>query len=912
MVFGLAVIVGAAWLLLSASPAGAAPNDSRQECEASGGTWTDGQSIGGLDVPGICQAAAPDWTPSERALKYSLRTSLRECIRDGNRNYPNGVFNDRIETGNMDAGKWWKDSETGTVNNGYYGSPSFLADGVRTADESVSVSLGKTRHAGQLKCNNILQQAVAEFGFDSAQDLFCQIGGERENGSSCGESGSGKFKNLDENSAATEFDNILFREVWNRTPLQLGGASLYIIYQTAFDKACSPRENASAPADFRYAVTRVAADGATSEVTYEGKKRDTQTYVYTNNDDGQLRKDCAYIADKMNEYAGDYRGWIEENPDTPDEVLTDPDSSGTDNPPGEETNTCDVDGIGWIVCPVFQFLGDLNDIAYDVIKGFLLVRATTDDQGRVAMETAWSSFRDLANVAFVVLFLLVIYSQITGVGLNNYGIKKLLPKIVLTAVLVNTSYWICAIAIDLSNIVGSSITGFFDGIAADIMDANTSTATSPNGWDTAVAAILAAGVGIGLVILVILAPSVLLVLAVIWLILMARQAFIVLLVVIAPLAFVAYLLPNTAQWFQKWSKMFLALLMVFPIIGVVFGSAALASTIAFEVAGDDGQGMALIALGIQAIPLFAVPSLLKGSMAAAGTIGAKLSGFADARQKASVEKSRLGAYKKAWDRNREIKRAQVQGGVYRGRNPLARMNNAVSRRLNRSRLTGAAGTQVAQQGAALANKLEVENVQAATAQIQQANLSGAELAQLAAGATVRGVKGNDAATRAAAMDQMAVRGDFTRLEQAWDRVAASGNRDLMRVVGQSMARSGNKPAFVGAADLQAFTEGRTTNDAGESLNLGAMAARGGNRYSAKAIAEASNTELEFVEARGGVNEHMEQAAADALAHPDINKNIGNTRATIERIRHGRTATPIPTATPPATPPPVTPPPGGTP
>ena len=57
----------------------------------------------------------------------------------------------------------------------------------------------------------------------------------------------------------------------------------------------------------------------------------------------------------------------------------------------------------------------------------------------------WNTFRDIANVIFVILLMVVIFSQLTGVGIDNYGIKKILPKLIIAAILINLSYLICLI-----------------------------------------------------------------------------------------------------------------------------------------------------------------------------------------------------------------------------------------------------------------------------------------------------------------------------------------------------------------------------------------------------------------------------------------------------------------------------------
>ena len=51
----------------------------------------------------------------------------------------------------------------------------------------------------------------------------------------------------------------------------------------------------------------------------------------------------------------------------------------------------------------------------------------------------WVTFRDIANVFFVIMIAIIIFSQVTGAGISSYGIKKMLPKIIIYAILVNIS-----------------------------------------------------------------------------------------------------------------------------------------------------------------------------------------------------------------------------------------------------------------------------------------------------------------------------------------------------------------------------------------------------------------------------------------------------------------------------------------
>ena len=301
-------------------------------------------------------------------------------------------------------------------------------------------------------------------------------------------------------------------------------------------------------------------------------------------------------------------------------------------------SNCGIDGIGWVVCPVMNFLADVNDKAYNFLASTFLSVNTGLVTG---VQPAWSQFRDIANILFVIAFLFVIYSQITSMGISNYGIKRMLPRIVVAALLVNLSFYICQIAVDVSNILGYGVVNFFNNtqigtttLGGGLSD-NGGNANYALGWVAIIGGslgILAGGVGIALSVSVPLILASILAIGMIVLIMIGRQALIVLLVAISPLAFVAYLLPNTEQWFKKWYKAFSTLLLLFPIIAVVFAASRLAAKIIAglpPVGNTDPNVMKLVALGVSVIPFFVVPGLLKGSLNAIGSLGAKMQGLSD-------------------------------------------------------------------------------------------------------------------------------------------------------------------------------------------------------------------------------------------------------------------------------------------
>ncbi len=302
-----------------------------------------------------------------------------------------------------------------------------------------------------------------------------------------------------------------------------------------------------------------------------------------------------------------------------------------------EANTCGIDGgLGWVLCPVINTVANLSDGMFNFLAdNFLQVNSGYFDQSSTegsAVFEAWSRFRDVANVAFVIAFLVIIYSQITGAGISNYGLKKMLPRLIFSAVLVNISFWICAIAVDVSNVVGFSIKNFIVSaggpeLAASIDD------KAGFGWGNLATSVLLVGAGAALVWMNLAAligfmGLSLIVLLIIVVILVVRQAAVILLIVIAPLAFVAFLLPNTQDWFTKWRKTFTAMLMLFPIIGIVFGASSLASTVIVSASGDNILQQ-ILGKAVAILPLLAVPVLVKGSLSTLGAVGNRINGLGD-------------------------------------------------------------------------------------------------------------------------------------------------------------------------------------------------------------------------------------------------------------------------------------------
>ena len=326
-----------------------------------------------------------------------------------------------------------------------------------------------------------------------------------------------------------------------------------------------------------------------------------------------------------------------------------------ESPSENSTGTsCDVQGIGWIICPVSNWLADGIDYMYSALQEFLKTKPLETTNQNSGIYLAWVIMRNISNVAFIVAFLVIIYSQLTSVGISNYGVKKMLPRLVIAAVLVNLSFTFCAVLLDLSNVTGYAFQDAFMGIKNTISTVGENTGVGWT-WSEVIMMILSNGALAGGVVATVamgaellpLALSALvgigLVLLLVLLIMAARQALIVILIIISPLAFVCYLLPGTEKWFKKWRDLFFTMLVFFPAFAVIFGGAQLAGIIIIQNAtGANGGIMQILGMVVQVIPLALAPIIMKLS---GGVLG-KFAGFVNDKNKGLYDRS------KNWSKDR--------------------------------------------------------------------------------------------------------------------------------------------------------------------------------------------------------------------------------------------------------------------
>lgn len=399
---------------------------------------------------------------------------------------------------------------------------------------------------------------------------------------------------------------------------------------------------------------RVAGTNGDGQQTISGAPN--RLVVFTSEDD-----DTNLIGEMKNLVVSSYNSQFGNYTITPIEYDNGGDGGGVWTPSpdpglteGEQDPCYNSSGqLGWLLCPLVRNIGNAMASMYnDIIKDFLTIESSlmSQDANRGGTYIAWQTFVGFANIIVIVFLLVIIFSQVTGVGIDNYGIKKALPKIIIAAVLVNLSFILCQLLVDLSNIVGNSIQSLLSGIGDNL--AQQSRLSEFGGWQYSDggafrfildATVITAGAGavLGVVsafnngsVLGLLIPLVfglligLIAILFFFTLLGIRKAAIITLVAVSPVAFACYMLPNLKkQVFDRWFSIFKTMLLAYPLCGLIIGGSHLASGIlmlnAPNIEDNNGFLYYFINMILMVVPFFFLPSIIRKSMGALGTLTQK-------------------------------------------------------------------------------------------------------------------------------------------------------------------------------------------------------------------------------------------------------------------------------------------------
>lgn len=257
--------------------------------------------------------------------------------------------------------------------------------------------------------------------------------------------------------------------------------------------------------------------------------------------------------------------------------------------------------------------------------------------------------------------------------LDAYTIKKVFPRLLIAAVLVNLSWYICIALLNTSNVLGEAtkdiILGAFSLENPDIIGTMSGGQQATTGGVAVVAALGVTLFSSWAIFLPALLGA-LIALIIGYVVLVFRQIFIILMIMVSPIIAVLWIFPNTENIAKKWGGTYIKVLLMYPIIMALLASGRVISEVAntTSTTGSGGDWIPkLIAIIALFAPYFMIPLTFKFVGGAIASIG----GFANDRSRGMIDSTRKWAAQKGATNRLNTK----AGSRFAGKNPISRAAN---------------------------------------------------------------------------------------------------------------------------------------------------------------------------------------------------------------------------------------------
>ncbi|MBI2674012.1 MAG: hypothetical protein HYX23_01895 [Candidatus Zambryskibacteria bacterium] len=254
--------------------------------------------------------------------------------------------------------------------------------------------------------------------------------------------------------------------------------------------------------------------------------------------------------------------------------------------------------LGWLAILILQ-IASLFTYLGGIILNFIVQTTVVDMAKNLkdmdAINIAWKTIRDVANMGFIFILLYAAIQTILGIGSDT---KKLIVNIVVVAILINFSLFFTKVVIDASNVLAIT---FYDAIAPDALTSNVSLGLSnslmeplkiTSLWRITSPSDLFAGkkliiVGVMGTIVSLVAAFVFFAVAIMFAI---RFVVLIFVMILSPLAFMGYILPQLKKHKDEWVQALLGQAFFAPIYFMLTWIVIVVSRGLFASAGFTGAG----------------------------------------------------------------------------------------------------------------------------------------------------------------------------------------------------------------------------------------------------------------------------------------------------------------------------------
>ncbi len=215
-----------------------------------------------------------------------------------------------------------------------------------------------------------------------------------------------------------------------------------------------------------------------------------------------------------------------------------------------------------IVLRLVSLLTWLSGILLNGAVYYTVVQVSENYSKIPAINEAWGTIRDLANMAFIFVLLYAAIQTILGIGQDT---KKLIVRVVVVAILINFSLFFTKVVIDISNILALlfyeaivgpaalSATATFDVISqGGLSNALMQHLSLQSLYDAQHSMTIMSIITVGIMgsIMLLIASFVFFAVAIMFII---RYVILILVLILSPLAFIAFILPALKDKQKQWT-----------------------------------------------------------------------------------------------------------------------------------------------------------------------------------------------------------------------------------------------------------------------------------------------------------------------------------------------------------------------
>jgi hypothetical protein len=349
-------------------------------------------------------------------------------------------------------------------------------------------------------------------------------------------------------------------------------------------------------------------------------------------------------------------------------------------------NSCEANYTGpaheltWLWCPLLRGIDSMFNTIYHTIQGQLSictgpVSSTTGDKEDCnvlftpGVEKSWTIFRDISTALLVIVMLIMVFGQAISAGpFDAYTVRKMLPRLAAAAILIQISWFLLLFFVDLSNDLGNGIQSLmlvpFGGAGKLAFDNQIANVGVGAGAVTLASAAVFTGAvlafsGITIFGWLLIGASAILSVIVGLLVILFRQMLIIMAVMLAPIAFIAYILPGTERYWKLWKDNFIKLLTMFPLIMAMIAGGKIFAYVGSTSSGGSTSFLGLIVVLVGFVgPLWFLPKTFKwggelfGALANGAWNGTKR--IRNYPGTYALEKAKINREERAQDRNARL------------------------------------------------------------------------------------------------------------------------------------------------------------------------------------------------------------------------------------------------------------------